>query len=78
MTGSADRADDIVALSRLATGPGAVGALLDWLATRTGGAAALLDVGGKPLALPCVTVVRLVGERVVDYRVHMDIAPAVG
>ncbi|MFJ7217493.1 helix-turn-helix domain-containing protein [Amycolatopsis sp. NPDC098790] len=52
MTGSADRADDIVALSRLSTGPGAVGALLDWLATRTGGAAALLDVGGKTLAVP--------------------------
>lgn len=31
---------------------------------------------GKPLALPCVTVMWLEGERVVDYRVHMDITPA--
>jgi hypothetical protein len=31
---------------------------------------------GALLALPCVTVIRLVGERVVDYRVHMDISPA--
>ncbi|MGW5722522.1 helix-turn-helix domain-containing protein [Amycolatopsis sp. NPDC003865] len=50
--GSADRAGDIVALSRLATEPGAVGAMLDWLATRTGGTAALIDVGGRTLAAP--------------------------
>jgi len=31
---------------------------------------------GKPLALPCVTVIRLAGEQVADYRVHMDITPA--
>ena len=49
---TADRADDIVALSRLSTGPGAVGALLDWLARRTGGTAALLDVDGRTLAVP--------------------------
>lgn len=33
---------------------------------------------GKPLALPCVTVIRLADEKVVDYRVHMDLTPAVG
>ncbi|GLY39841.1 hypothetical protein Amsp01_058640 [Amycolatopsis sp. NBRC 101858] len=31
---------------------------------------------GTPLALPCVTVIRLAGDRVTDYRVHMDITPA--
>ncbi|WP_370962475.1 helix-turn-helix domain-containing protein [Amycolatopsis sp. cg9] len=50
--GSAERAEDIVALTRLATGPGAVGAVLDWLATRTGGTAALLGVDGETLAVP--------------------------
>jgi uncharacterized protein (TIGR02246 family) len=33
---------------------------------------------GRPLALPCVTVIRLAGERVADYRVHVDLTPAVG
>ncbi|HEX7301622.1 nuclear transport factor 2 family protein [Lentzea sp.] len=33
---------------------------------------------GKPLALPCVTVIRMSGEQVVEYRVHMDISPALG
>ncbi|WP_440898939.1 hypothetical protein, partial [Actinosynnema sp.] len=47
-----DRADDLTALVRLSAGPGAVGALLDWLARRAGGAAALLDVGGRTLATP--------------------------
>ncbi|SEF37770.1 PucR C-terminal helix-turn-helix domain-containing protein [Amycolatopsis pretoriensis] len=51
-TGSADRADDIVALTRLSTEPGAVGAMLGWLAARTGGTAALLDVDGRTLAVP--------------------------
>lgn len=32
---------------------------------------------GKPLALPCVTVLWLSGGQVVDYRVHMDLTPAV-
>ena len=31
---------------------------------------------GKPLALPCVTVMRLGGEQVADYRVHLDLTPA--
>ena len=31
---------------------------------------------GTRLVLPCVTVIRLAGERVTDYRVHMDISPA--
>ncbi|MFJ1766925.1 nuclear transport factor 2 family protein [Amycolatopsis sp. NPDC088138] len=31
---------------------------------------------GKPLALPCVTVIWLDGPRIADYRVHMDISPA--
>ncbi|WP_439664324.1 nuclear transport factor 2 family protein [Lentzea sp. HUAS TT2] len=31
---------------------------------------------GKPLALPCVTVIWMSGEEIVDYRVHMDISPA--
>lgn len=31
---------------------------------------------GTALALPCVTVIRLEDARVVDYRVHMDITPA--
>ncbi len=33
---------------------------------------------GKPLALPCVTVMWLAGEQVVDYRVHLDLTPALG
>jgi uncharacterized protein (TIGR02246 family) len=31
---------------------------------------------GKPLALPCVTVIRLADQKVVDYRVHTDLTPA--
>lgn len=31
---------------------------------------------GSALALPCVTVIWLDGEQIVDYRVHMDISPA--
>lgn len=31
---------------------------------------------GTLLALPCVTVIEMAGDRVVDYRVHMDISPA--
>ncbi len=50
--GPAGRAGDLVALTRLSTGSGAVGAILDWLATRTGGTAALVDVDGKTLAAP--------------------------
>ncbi|MBE1493811.1 hypothetical protein H4696_000911 [Amycolatopsis lexingtonensis] len=50
--GAADRAGDLVALTRLATGPGAVGAMLDWLAARTGGTVALLDADGGTLAVP--------------------------
>jgi uncharacterized protein (TIGR02246 family) len=32
--------------------------------------------GGPELELPCVTVVQLADGMIVDYRVHMDIAPA--
>ncbi|MEA5360469.1 helix-turn-helix domain-containing protein [Amycolatopsis sp., V23-08] len=46
----ADRADDLVTLARLAAGPGAVGAVLDWLAGRTGGSVALLGADGSTLA----------------------------
>ncbi|HEX8867210.1 MAG TPA: nuclear transport factor 2 family protein [Lentzea sp.] len=31
---------------------------------------------GSPLALPCVTVIWMSGAEIVDYRVHMDISPA--
>jgi uncharacterized protein (TIGR02246 family) len=31
---------------------------------------------GTDLALPCVTVIQMDGDRVTDYRVHMDITPA--
>ena len=31
---------------------------------------------GTELALPCVTVIWLDGARVTDYRVHMDLTPA--
>lgn len=31
---------------------------------------------GTALALPCVTVIWLDGARVTDYRVHMDLTPA--
>ncbi|MFI7122064.1 nuclear transport factor 2 family protein [Amycolatopsis sp. NPDC049868] len=33
---------------------------------------------GTALALPCVTVMQMDGDDVVDYRVHMDITPALG
>lgn len=33
---------------------------------------------GTPLALPCVTVITMAGERIGDYRVHMDLSPALG
>ena len=31
--------------------------------------------GGIRLALPCVTVIELDGDLIIDYRVHMDITP---
>lgn len=31
---------------------------------------------GTEVAMPCVTVIEMAGEKVVDYRVHMDLAPA--
>ncbi len=34
------------------------------------------DPDGKPLALPCVSVIRLAGDRITDYRVHVDLTPA--
>jgi hypothetical protein len=30
---------------------------------------------GSAITLPCVNVFRFAGERISDYRVHMDIAP---
>ena len=48
----ADRAGDVVALTRLATGPRAVDAILGWLARRTGGAVTLLGVDGTTVAVP--------------------------
>jgi uncharacterized protein (TIGR02246 family) len=33
---------------------------------------------GTPLALPCVTVIEIAGDEIVDYRVHMDLSPALG
>ncbi|MER0246301.1 hypothetical protein AAHZ94_30865, partial [Streptomyces sp. HSW2009] len=47
-----DRADDVLALSRLATKRNAVRAVLDWLAHRTGGVVTLLDVAGQPAVAP--------------------------
>ncbi len=32
---------------------------------------------GAALALPCATVIWLTDDRIVDYRVHMDITPAI-
>ncbi|WP_086840065.1 helix-turn-helix domain-containing protein [Amycolatopsis kentuckyensis] len=46
------RGDDILALVRLSTEPGAVRTMLDWLAGRTGGTVALLDVDGRAVAAP--------------------------
>ena len=31
---------------------------------------------GPALALPCVTVIWLKDDQIVDYRVHMDLSPA--
>ena len=31
---------------------------------------------GAELAMPCVTVIELADDEIVDYRVHMDITPA--
>jgi hypothetical protein len=50
--GSLERADALIALTRLSTEPGAVGAILDWLAERTRGTAALLGVDGRTVAVP--------------------------
>lgn len=33
---------------------------------------------GQEVALPCVTVIWIAGGYVVDYRVHIDLAPAFG
>ncbi|WP_218133606.1 helix-turn-helix domain-containing protein [Lentzea fradiae] len=52
MTESVERAEDVLALARLAAEPDAVGAMLDWLADRTRGTAALLDGEGRTLATP--------------------------
>ncbi|MFF5671380.1 helix-turn-helix domain-containing protein [Streptomyces hygroscopicus] len=46
------RADDILALARLSTRPGAVRAMLGWLTRRTGGPAVLVGDTGRVLAGP--------------------------
>ncbi len=46
------RADDVMTLSRLATKRGAVRAILEWLAHRTGGVATLIDADGAPAVAP--------------------------
>lgn len=33
------------------------------------------DLAGNEVALPCVTVIWIEGDAIVDYRVHMDLAP---
>lgn len=33
---------------------------------------------GQEVAMPCVTVIWMEGDEVVDYRVHIDLAPAFG
>jgi PucR-like helix-turn-helix protein/diguanylate cyclase with GGDEF domain len=61
-TAAADRAGNLVALSRLAAGTGAVEEILGWLAGRTGGTVALLGsdgsivagAPGRPLPRPAV------------------------
>lgn len=62
----AARAEDALALVRLVNGPGAVGAVLEWLARRTGGAAALISGAGSVLAAapsrPARAVVLAVAE----------------
>ncbi|MGW4075734.1 hypothetical protein ACWELB_19865 [Streptomyces asiaticus] len=47
-----DRADDVLALARLATKRGAVREMLGWLARRTGGSAVLVGETGRVLAGP--------------------------
>lgn len=39
-------------------------------------AAITAATAGAAAALPCVTVLWLEGEQVVDYRVHLDLTPA--
>ena len=74
--GSADRVDDMVALARLSAGPGAVDAILDWLAGRTGGAVALLGVDGGVVASPSERphprdeVLKVAADAVADLRRH--------
>ncbi|WP_432253037.1 PucR family transcriptional regulator [Streptomyces sp. HNM1019] len=48
----ADRADDVLALARLATRRGAVREMLGWLARRAGGPAVLVGEAGRVLAGP--------------------------
>ncbi|MFI0729266.1 helix-turn-helix domain-containing protein [Streptomyces sp. NPDC021225] len=48
----ADRADDVLALARLAAEPESVRAILAWLTRRTGGLAALIGPTGTVLATP--------------------------
>ncbi|MFC0600246.1 PucR family transcriptional regulator [Streptomyces palmae] len=45
-----DRADDVLTLARLATRRRSVGAIMDWLALRTGGLVALVGAEGEVLA----------------------------
>ncbi|WP_030822216.1 helix-turn-helix domain-containing protein [Streptomyces hygroscopicus] len=66
------RADDILALARLSTRPGAVRAMLGWLTRRTGGPAVLVGDMGRVLAGPegerDPTVARAAADAVAELR----------
>ncbi|WP_458087932.1 helix-turn-helix domain-containing protein [Streptomyces malaysiensis] len=74
----ADRADDILALARLATRRGAIRDILGWLTWRTGGPAALVGDTGRVLARPGgesdPSVARLAAEAAVE--LHRRGAPS--
>ncbi|MFC9225483.1 helix-turn-helix domain-containing protein [Streptomyces hygroscopicus] len=66
------RADDILALARLSTRPGAVRAMLGWLTRRTGGPAVLVGDTGRVLSGPegerDPTVARAAADAVAELR----------
>ncbi|MFE2180915.1 PucR family transcriptional regulator [Streptomyces sp. NPDC059455] len=71
----ADRADDVLALARLATRRGAVREMLGWLARRTGGPAVLVGDTGRVLAGPGgehdPAVARLAADAAADAAVEL-------
>ncbi|MEU8876171.1 helix-turn-helix domain-containing protein [Streptomyces javensis] len=71
----ADRADDVLALARLATKRGAVREMLGWLARRTGGPAVLVGDTGRVLAGPGgehdPAVARLAADAAADATVEL-------